>query len=952
MPFIKKGILAFFNVFLLLSLLVISVAAWRVHASELHIDERFDIAVINHSSTSFVAHQSASYLDVLHSTQALSTTLPLTLENSRLWLSAELRNTGFSTVPLVLNIDRLNIDDLQIYLLDDNARIIKSYRYQAGKGDYSLNKPLPAIRLAFSLNAQEHSRLLIGVKDEGLRQFPISLWHKQSLQQYDRNMMVMLGVLLGILGIMVGYFLLSYLFQRTPARFWLATNNAILFALFFVAQGGLATWPALTNASEPLFAILLGATFLNLAKVTHNLFVRVPLFLRIVSFSLPLAMTIWALVSIPYNASLILMAMCPLIGVYHVLLAMIFKDRRNQALSYIFCMAWLFFTVLYAIFVKTLLGTLIYTTPLVFFILALLSIGLLCLGFSVELKERSFNVQKLLEREATITSLNRFYDLFRNSAEGLYTSTLEGDIKTVNPAMCALFGFEDETQMLETIKNTKQFYANTEDRDVLVGELLESGIVMGREIKGVKADGSEFWFSISCQIRAAEEGNFLYGSIIDVTEKKQSDLSLQYLATHDSLTGVFNRRQFENTLKAKLAAKSADEIAILYLDLDRFKVVNDTCGHKAGDTLIKDIAQLLEKALPESAMLARLGGDEFGVIIEKASPEQAHEIAESLLNVAQEFRFMWDKRIFHLGVSIGMVVCDNSDTTGEQYLSMADAACYFAKEQGRNQIHLYHKNDKSMQRYQKELDWVTTINHAHDEDRFLLYYQLMRPLTSANDGFYYEVLLRLKDRDGTVIEPNAFLPTAERFEMNVKIDKWVISNTFEYLHANPEHLANLKRCSINLNCHSLADRDFKLFVLNAFDKYAIPYDKICFEVIESVAIIKMEDTLRFMQSFKELGCSFALDDFGSGFSSYNYLKSLPVDIVKIDGAFIKDMLNDPVDVAMVASIKEVAKAMGMTTVAEFVESEATMAQLGRIGIDFAQGFSVSAPKPLNTFTPL
>ena len=178
---------------------------------------------------------------------------------------------------------------------------------------------------------------------------------------------------------------------------------------------------------------------------------------------------------------------------------------------------------------------------------------------------------------------------------------------------------------------------------------------------------------------------------------------------------------------------------------------------------------------------------------------------------------MWDKRIFHLGVSIGMVVCDNSDTTGEQYLSMADAACYFAKEQGRNQIHLYHKNDKSMQRYQKELDWVTTINHAHDEDRFLLYYQLMRPLTSANDGFYYEVLLRLKDRDGTVIEPNAFLPTAERFEMNVKIDKWVISNTFEYLHANPEHLANLKRCSINLNCHSLADRDFKLFVLKTLN---------------------------------------------------------------------------------------------------------------------------------------
>ncbi|MEC8417780.1 MAG: EAL domain-containing protein, partial [Pseudomonadota bacterium] len=270
----------------------------------------------------------------------------------------------------------------------------------------------------------------------------------------------------------------------------------------------------------------------------------------------------------------------------------------------------------------------------------------------------------------------------------------------------------------------------------------------------------------------------------------------------------------------------------------------------------------------------------------------------------------------------------------------------------RNQVHRYNKNDESMQRYQRELDWVSSINNALEEGRFELYYQSLRPLRQANEGHYYEILLRLRETNGNIVEPANFLPTAERFEMNVKVDKWVITNTFTWLAENPEHLEQLKRCSINLNCHSLADRDFTLFVLNAFENYNIPYHKICFEVIESVAIIKMEDTLSFMRTFNRLGCTFALDDFGSGFSSYSYLKSLPVSQVKIDGMFIKDMLNDSVDTAMVASINDVAKAMGMQTVGEFVESDAIMIELGKIGIDFAQGFGVAKPAPLKDFTPL
>jgi len=953
MPLTKKGNLASHLAFLGLFFWLINACVFHpAQALDLTVDEAFQQTTINNESSFFVAHKSMTYLDILQPSPSFRIDEKLTNNNSRLWLSTSLHNSGFSNIPLVLNINRLNLDDLQIYLLDKNARIVKSYRYQAGKGDFSLSTVLPAIRFAFSVSPQEDVRLLIGVQDDGLRYFPISLWERHEIQRYDRMMLVLIGTILGMLVILTGYFLLSYLYQRTPARFWLATSNSALFALIFVAQGGLAIWPSLTNGSEMTLAVILSLNLLMLAKVTHSLFVRIPLPLRLVSFLLPLVMGLLSLISSAYNTTLIMFGGFPIIGGYLVALALIYKDRRNTSLSQLFAFAWLFLFMLYGIFVEMSFGEVTYTTPIILLVIALLTLALLCMGFSVELKEQNLSRQQLSEREATINSLNHFYDLFRNSAEGLYTSTLDGALKTVNPAMCALFGYRDETDMLENVKNTKQFYVDIEDRDILVGELLESGQVMGREIKGIRADNSEFWFSISCQVRKNEEGSFLYGSIFDVTEKKQSDLSLEFMATHDALTGLFNRRHFESTLKIKLNKDPAPALCVLFLDIDRFKIVNDTCGHKAGDALIKDVSHLLRNNLPDTAVLARLGGDEFTVLFEALSEDEVYLHATQLLNAMQAFHFSWDKRIFNLGVSIGMVACSTSDNSAEQYLSMADAACFFAKEQGRNQIHKYSKNDVSMQRYQQELDWVTSINSALSENRFVLYYQPLRPLTTANDGYYYEVLLRLKERNGNVVEPAAFLPTAERFEMNVKIDKWVIATTFNWLNDNQEHLAKLKRCSINLNCHSLADRDFKLFVLNAFEKYNIPFEKICFEIIESVAIIKMDHTISFMRTFSNLGCVFALDDFGSGFSSYRYLKSLPVDIVKIDGNFIKDMLEDPVDEAMVASIKDVAKAMGMLTVGEYVESEATMAQLGKMGIDFAQGFSVAAPAPLLEFKPL
>lgn len=919
--------------------------------SQLVIDESFERTIINQHAELSLAPNSATYFDILNG-HSLKPSLSGSKAHEQIWYSTKLHHSGYSPIPLVLNIERLNVDDLQIYLLDSSQRIIKSYRYQAGKGDFSLKQPIPNIRMAFTLQPYQDAQLLISVNDKGLKYFPIALWERDVLAQHDTNMLTLLGAIFGALTVIAFYYLFSYLNQRIPTRFWLTMATLVIIALLFITEGGLALWPNLTNASENFYAVCLGMLLLCVAKVNHHLFTRVPLLLRLVNYTLPIAATLYCLTTNAYNTTLTLLLLTAAMGLYQVALALVFKDNQSRIVSTTYILAWLSFFAFYALVTLTLFSDLIYTVGVTMGMLIFVILGFLCFGFSVIAKEQAKNQHKLSTQAATIASLNHFYDLFRNSAEGHYTSTWEGKLVSVNPAMCKVFGYESEDEMLLEAVNTSTFYASPEDRQVLLGKVSQQGFVTGKEIRGKRKDGSEFWFSLSCQMRESEEGNFLYGSIIDITEKKQSDLSLQYLATHDSLTGVYNRRQFETLFREKVSAQNDIPVCMLFIDLDRFKVVNDTCGHKAGDVLIKDISRLIENTLTPDAQIGRLGGDEFGIIYSALSADEVCQNAVKILNAVQAYRFMWDNRIFNLGVSIGMVVCDDSEVTPGQYMSMADAACYFAKEQGRNQVHRYNKDDESMQRYQRELDWVSSINNALEEGRFELYYQSLRPLNKTSDGHYYEVLLRLREKDGALVEPANFLPTAERFEMNVNVDKWVVTNTFKWLSENPEHLSQLRRCSINLNCHSLADRDFTLFILNAFETFNIPYDKICFEVIESVAIIKMDDTLAFMRTFNRLGCSFALDDFGSGFSSYSYLKSLPVSQVKIDGMFIKDMLNDSVDTAMVASINDVAKAMGMQTVGEFVENEGTMAQLGKMGIDFAQGYGVAKPAPLRDFQPL
>lgn len=924
-------------------------------AERLLINTQFTHTEFQHFADAAVIPRHLTYQRVL--TQLDDFPKPGTLSalpaDQRLWYRGQMRNLTSERITLIFQLGDLSLSRVNLIAVDERERIIQSSGYQSGDSSYVHPIPSPDIVFKLDIEPDQTITVLLNIAAQGVTSLPITVWQEQAFVEYNHQRLILHGIAIGSLSILLTYFLVSYLYLRTPSRFWISAVHALFLTCVVATQELPVHWPGILPYSEAISTILVSGCLYALTKLSHKLFLRIPAAARWTNYAVPFALLASIPFCTPFQMTVALLILIPLSAVLQVSFALLFRDRRNRATARTYMLSWLALLGLMAtLWQLRVSGFEIAHNPEAAAVV-LLMLASLGFGICVELKERYQTSERMADREKTISSLHHFYDLFRNSAEGLYTSTLDGQLISVNPAMCALFGYENEQTMLDKVTSTRDFYANAEDRDVLVGEIIEKGAVMGREIKGRRTDGSEFWFSLSCQIRKEENGTYLYGSIFDITERKQSSISLEYMASHDALTGVFNRREFEQRLhQAVSRCSTKDSITLLYLDLDRFKVVNDSCGHKAGDVLIKEIAQELQDTLNGIGITARLGGDEFAVLFEGHSAETGYIYGVKLLNAIQSYRFIWENRIFTLGVSIGLVEWDNAQISAEQLLSMADAACYIAKEQGRNQIHRYNSNDESLKRYEQELEWMSLINIALQENQFELYYQHWRPLARATDGDTYEILIRLRQNDGTLIPPSAFLPTAERYSMGAKIDRWVVENTFKWLADHPQAKERLSMCSINLSGQSLADRDFKLFILNAFEKYAIDYSKICFEITESMAIIKMEDTQQFMRTFKQLGCQFALDDFGSGFSSYTHLKHLPVNMVKIDGSFIRDMLNDPVDLAMVSSIKDVAKALGMQTVGEFVESEATMVQLGKMGVDYAQGYGIAHPAPLAQFSPL
>ena len=850
-----------------------------------------------------------------------------------------------------LSIGNPQLDYVDVYILDDKNRILSAHLMGAKRD--SNKRPIDHRWFVVPLDIPSRTNINIYFKisDDGPLVIPLALSTQSSWLTSEQYVLVFIGYLCGGLSLLASYFLITYVLLRSPVRFWFAVSCSLYLLLFLNVTGVFSQISGISAYISNFNNLLFGLLLISTAKVVFAILEKVPTLWRYCAYLIGFMTMASSLLQNSFKQLSVAIVLALLATLLLACLAL-FYHRKDKVMpnwfgTFALSSATFVNFVQISFYVS---GTSVNASLSWFFSIA--SIGsILLIALAIETHERVLTQRQQLKQQSTISDLQHFYELFRNSAEGLYTSTLEGQIITVNPAMCSLFGYENEVQMLQQVKNASEFYADPLDRELLLGEIHQNGKVIGKEIRGMRRDGSEFWFSISGQIKQENNQKFLFGSIFDVTERKKSDITLEYLATHDSLTGVYNRREFERRLKTGLNQAQIDnsELTLLYMDLDQFKVVNDTCGHKAGDLLIKQLAQKLNDVVHDKGILARLGGDEFGVLLEGDNAQMAYLVANKLLNAVQEFRFIWENRIFTLGISIGQVPWYQDIKSAEQLLSMADSACYMAKERGRNQIHTYSFNDAHMQRYESELTWIADINHALLHNCFELYYQHYQSLKKNTNGHHYELLLRMRDKNDKIVSPNAFLPAAERYNLTSQIDRWVIDHYFRWLSANNEHKQQLTRCNINLSGHSLADKDLKLFILNAFEKYAIPYEKICFEITESMAIIKMDETLEFINTFHRLGCFFALDDFGSGFSSYSYLKNLPVDQLKIDGSFVKDILLDPIDMAMVSSINDVAKAMGMETVAEFVESTEILIELGKMGIDYAQGYGVAKPCALSEF---
>lgn len=434
----------------------------------------------------------------------------------------------------------------------------------------------------------------------------------------------------------------------------------------------------------------------------------------------------------------------------------------------------------------------------------------------------------------------------------------------------------------------------------------------------------------------------------DDTATRELAVQLSYQASHDALTGLVNRRVIEMELRDALRASRADdsEHAFLYVDLDQFKVVNDTCGHVAGDELLRQLTKLLQKKTRKTDCLARLGGDEFGLLLRDCGPQKARAIADGLLETLRSFRFVWEQHTFKIGASIGVASIDAQLESVEAAMSAADSACYLAKEKGRGRVHLSLRDDAELTTRRGEMQWVSRIQKAITDDRLVLFGQSIVPVHAGNHAdMHQEILVRMLDENGELIAPNAFIPAAERYGIMPEIDRWIIGRAFQLMQrsqllwpGNPEGWF-----SINLSGETMADDATLGYIREQLKRFDIDPRQVCFEVTETAAIANMSSAIDLMTELKGDGCRFALDDFGSGLSSFGYLKALPVDFLKIDGEFVRNLTQNPIDRVMVNAINDVGHAMNLRTIAEFVEDAATMSELRRIGVDYAQGYGVAAP---------
>jgi diguanylate cyclase (GGDEF)-like protein/PAS domain S-box-containing protein len=572
-------------------------------------------------------------------------------------------------------------------------------------------------------------------------------------------------------------------------------------------------------------------------------------------------------------------------------------------------------------------------------------LDLLALAFNQLQQETSDSYLKLItEKEKSYITLNSIID-------GVIVSDKSCLVEFINPVAETLTGWKNKDAIGQLVSTVFQLLHETTREALLdpVKVAITSGDSSLSNDNAVLISRSGVETAVensATPIMGADED--ILGVILvfnDVTNSRKLTQELNWQAYHDSLTRLPNRLEFERQLQLAIPAPGSQMAShiILFMDLDRFKIVNDTCGHAAGDNLLIQLTSSLKLLIRKNDLLARLGGDEFGVLLHDCSTEKGLQIAEKLRQNVENFRFSWQGKSFLIGVSIGFVPI-HENASFQNYIHHADMACYEAKARGRNRIHVFHKEEASAK--EAQLDWINRITVAIEKNQFELHVQPIVNVDSLNIH-HYEILIRLISDNNKIIYPNEFIPPAEQYGIMSKIDRWVINETFSWLKT---HVAHAPVVAINLSGSSLGDSELPQFVTEYFEDGLIKGDQICFEITETAAIANMSQALLLISSLKEIGCSFALDDFGSGLSSFSYLKKFPVDYLKIDGSFVRNMVNDPVDLAMVKAIHQVGMVMDIKTIAEYVENDALVSACQDIGINYLQGYGVGKPVPISSLT--
>ncbi|MGD1900589.1 MAG: EAL domain-containing protein [Phormidesmis sp.] len=549
------------------------------------------------------------------------------------------------------------------------------------------------------------------------------------------------------------------------------------------------------------------------------------------------------------------------------------------------------------------------------------------------------------EKELAQTTLQSIGD-------AVITTDEQGYIKDFNPVAEFLTGWSAKEAKLKPITQVCKLVdgSTRESLNNPAIQAIEEGktISLSNHPTLISKNGEEFAIGDSAAPIRSSEGDIV-GTVLvfhDVTEERGRAKQLAWQAAHDPLTHLFNRQKFINCLGEVIEETKRQNThhVLCYMDLDHFKAVNDTCGHAAGDKLLRQVADLWRSKIRASDSLARLGGDEFGLLLYDCDIERAIEIANTFCQSIQSFRFACKDKLFSIGVSIGLVPVTENNINTEQVLQLADSACYSAKNKGRNRVQVYYQDDDEAAQQSADSQWFSRITHALDNDRNLLYEQaISNTQTTSTEIELCEILLRLQENDDSpVIPPMAFLPTAERYNLMPRIDRWVIQHCLRYLAAQPHPLNKLY--SINLSGSSLNDEGFIDFLKNQLEKNPVDTKALCFEITETVAISNLQKVANFILELKKLGCHFALDDFGSGMSSFNYLKHLPVDFLKIDGNFVKEAPSDAIVCAMLEAINQVGHVMGLKTIAEYVESQPILQKAMELGIDYVQGYEIQKPR--------